>query len=84
MLAAESGLSAGYSIRAFKASTGEPPHRWMLRHRIERSKALLSGTHATLAEVASQCGFADQSHFTRVFKSFAGFSPAAWKRSIRS
>ncbi|GGP24859.1 AraC family transcriptional regulator [Silvimonas amylolytica] len=83
MLAAASGLSVSYFIRAFKASTGEPPHRWMLRHRVERAKDLLSGTEATLAEIAISCGFADQSHFTRVFKTFVGVSPAAWKRSIR-
>ena len=84
MLAAESGLSVSYFIRAFKASTGDPPHRWMLRHRIERSKALLGRTDVSLAEVAVSCGFADQSHFTRVFKSFVGVSPAAWQCSIRS
>ncbi|MCC8402494.1 AraC family transcriptional regulator [Paraburkholderia sp. MMS20-SJTN17] len=83
-LATESGLSVSYFVRAFKASTGDPPHRWMLRHRIERSKALLRRTEASLAEVAASCGFADQSHFARVFKSFVGVSPAAWKRSIRS
>ncbi|GGP18120.1 AraC family transcriptional regulator [Silvimonas iriomotensis] len=83
MLAAASGLSVSYFIRAFKASTGEPPHRWMLRHRVERAKDLLSGTEATLAEIAISCGFADQSHFSRVFKTFVGVSPAVWKRSIR-
>ncbi|MDR3427527.1 AraC family transcriptional regulator [Silvimonas sp.] len=84
MLAAASGLSVSYFIRTFKASTGDPPHRWMLRHRIERAKALLSGTQATLAEISISCGFADQSHFTRVFKSFVGVSPATWRRSILS
>ncbi|WP_233870652.1 AraC family transcriptional regulator [Paraburkholderia adhaesiva] len=82
-LASESGLSVSHFIRAFKASTGDPPHRWMLRHRVERSKALLRRTEMSVAEVAASCGFADQSHFTRVFKSFVGVSPAAWKRSIR-
>ncbi|GGP27074.1 AraC family transcriptional regulator [Silvimonas amylolytica] len=83
MLAEASGLSVSYFIRAFKSCTGEPPHRWMLRHRVERAKELLLGTEATLAEVAVSCGFADQSHFTRVFRNFVGVSPAAWKRTVR-
>ncbi|GGP27075.1 AraC family transcriptional regulator [Silvimonas amylolytica] len=83
MLAEASGLSVRHFIRAFTASTGEAPHRWMLRHRVERAKDLLTGTQATLAEVAISCGFADQSHLTRVFKTFVGVSPAVWKHMVR-
>ncbi len=82
-LAAACGLSISYFVRAFKASTGDPPHRWMLRHRIERAKSLLGETELRLADIAIGCGFADQSHFTRVFKSFVGLSPAAWRRTIK-
>ncbi len=82
-LAADCGLSVSYFVRAFKQSTGDPPYRWMLRHRIERSKPMLVYTEATLAEIAIVCGFADQSHFTRMFKSFVGVTPAAWRRSIK-
>ncbi|GGP21174.1 AraC family transcriptional regulator [Silvimonas iriomotensis] len=83
MLAEANGVSLRYFVRAFKASTGEAPHRWMLRHRVERAKDLLIGTQATLAEVAISCGFADQSHFTRVFRTFVGVSPAVWRRTVR-
>jgi AraC family transcriptional regulator len=83
-LAAACGLSVSYFVRAFKASTGDPPHRWMLRHRIERAKAQLGETEARLADIAIACGFADQSHFTRVFKSFVGLSPAAWRRTVKT
>src|SRR5262249_16930413 len=83
-LASVCGLWVSYFVRAFKMSAGDPPHRWMLRHRVERSKSLLRQTEATLAEVAISCGFADQSHFTRVFKSFVGVTPAAWRRSVRT
>ena len=82
-LAAVCGLSVSHFVRAFKGSTGDPPHRWMLRHRIERSKSLLNHTEGTLAEIAISCGFADQSHFTRVFKSFVGATPGAWRRAVR-
>lgn len=83
-LAAQCGLSVSYFVRAFKATTGDPPHRWLLRYRVERAKPLLAQTQATLAEIAISCGFADQSHFTRVFKSFVGMPPAAWRRVSRA
>jgi AraC-like DNA-binding protein len=38
----------------------------------------------TLAEIAVKCGFAEQSHFTRVFKRLIGVSPGAWQREHRS
>jgi AraC-like DNA-binding protein len=40
----------------------------------------LLDTHASLAEVATECGFADQSHFTRVFTNHEGSSPGKWRR----
>jgi AraC family transcriptional regulator len=79
-LASQCRLSVSYFVRAFKNTTGDPPHRWLLRYRVEQSKSLLAQTEATLAEIAISCGFADQSHFTRVFKSFVGTPPAAWRR----
>jgi AraC-like DNA-binding protein len=83
-LAAHCGLSVSYFVRAFKATTGDSPHRWILRHRIECSKAMLAHGNSSLIEIAAGCGFADQSHFTRMFKSFVGVTPAAWRRSVKS
>ncbi|WEZ85973.1 AraC family transcriptional regulator (plasmid) [Rhizobium sp. 32-5/1] len=83
-LARHCGLSVSYFVRAFKMTTGDPPHRWMLRERVERSKGFLAHADASLAEIAVGCGFADQSHFTRMFKSFVGVTPAAWRRAMKS
>jgi AraC-like DNA-binding protein len=79
-IAAECGLSASHFGRAFRKTTGFPPHRWLLFHRIEISKSLLLDTRRTIAEIADTCGFADQSHFSRVFARFTGATPAAWRR----
>ena len=79
-LASECGLSVRLFARAFRASTGMPPHRWLLRRRVERAKELLGTRVLSLADVAMFCGFADQSHFTRVFTAIAGVSPGAWRR----
>ena len=79
-LAALCGLSRGHFIRAFKQATGMPPHRWLLMQRVKRAKDLLRGTDMSLADVAVACGFADQSHLTRVFSKAFGISPGAWQR----
>jgi AraC-like DNA-binding protein len=79
-LAAECGVSVGHFARLFRESVGEPPHRWMLRQRVERAKMLLHGTSFSLAEVALACGFCDQSHLTRCFRQLLGVSPGIWRR----
>lgn len=79
-LASRCGLSRSYFARAFKASTGLPPHQWLMRHRVERCRQMLEASNESIVEIALRCGFADQSHLTRVFHSLTGASPAAWRR----
>jgi AraC-like DNA-binding protein len=77
------GLTESRFIRAFRASTGAPPHRWLRGFRVERAKELLIGSASSLAQIAYDCGFADQSHFTRVFYDATGITPGAWRRARR-
>jgi AraC family transcriptional regulator len=79
-LAAITGLSQAHFGRAFKASTGVAPHRWLLEARITRAQRLLLDTDFSLAQVAIETGFSEQSHFTRVFRSVVGTPPGAWRR----
>ncbi|HEX2554300.1 MAG TPA: AraC family transcriptional regulator [Microvirga sp.] len=79
-LAATVELSKSHFARGFRESTGSPPHRWLLTARIDRAKSLLLASRLSLAEVALEVGFADQSHFTRTFTKFVGVSPRAWLR----
>ena len=79
-IAAELGLSVSHFSRAFRASTGLPPYRWLLHHRVKTAKRLMSARGLSLSEVAISAGFANQSHFTRVFSAIAGVSPGAWRR----
>lgn len=79
-IAAECRLSVAYFSRAFKSSFGMAPHAWLQEHRIQRSKVLLRRASLPLAEIAAQCGFADQSHFSRVFKRAVGVPPGEWRR----
>jgi AraC-like DNA-binding protein len=76
-------LSQSQFGRAFKASTGVPPHQWLLNARIKKAQELLLSSGSSFAEIALLTGFADQSHFTRVFKHAVGVSPRAWQRSRR-
>lgn len=77
------GLSSNYFARAFKKSVGTPPYRWLLTQRVLRAKSLLRDEDLSLVEIAAGCGFADQSHFTRVFTTVAGASPGAWRKQTR-
>jgi AraC-like DNA-binding protein len=83
-LAAMTGLSQSHFGRAFKASTGMPPHRWQLEARVRRAQRLLVEADMPLAQVALETGFAEQSHFTRVFRRIAGTTPRAWQRERRA
>lgn len=82
-LAALVGLSPSYFNSAFKASTGVTPHQWQVQARVEWVKARLREQASSLSEIATAAGFADQAHMTRVFKQYAGVTPAAWLRGTQ-
>ncbi|UCI17895.1 AraC family transcriptional regulator [Mesorhizobium sp. B2-1-8] len=73
-------LSPSYFALAFRQMMGMAPHQWLMRRRVERAKAMLKTTNAGLAIVSTSCGFFDQSHFSRVFSRFEGYSPREWRR----
>ncbi|QGZ64972.1 helix-turn-helix domain-containing protein [Paraburkholderia acidisoli] len=79
-IAAECKLSPSYFIRAFRGSTGQTPYQWQLAQRIARAQHLLTRSAYSLVEVASVCGFTDQTHFTRVFSKAVGVAPGAWRK----
>ena len=80
-VAAECDLSVSHFAHAFRRTFGRPPHRWLAERRIDAVKNLLLSSRLTLAEVASKCGFADQSALSRSFKRVLGESPGEWRRS---
>ncbi len=75
-----SAASVSSLTRGFKASLGVSPHNWLLNRRIALAQRLIYVSDTPLSEVAASCGFADQSHLTRVFVRKVGSSPAAWRR----
>jgi AraC family transcriptional regulator len=80
-LAAEAGLGVRQFCRAFRASTGASPHQYVLERRIQRAKKLIAAG-GVLADVALQCGFADQSQLTRSFSRRVGLTPGAFRREL--
>src|SRR5258707_11543844 len=79
-LARQCGLSVSHFARAFRQSFGTPPHHYLVLQRVERAKAILSGSTRALAEVAQQAGFSDQASFSRTFKAVVGTTPGQWRR----
>jgi AraC-like DNA-binding protein len=79
-LEAEIGLSRFYLVRRFRAEVGMPPHAFQLAMRLDRARVLIAEGMA-LADVASRCGFTDQSHLTRHFRRATGVAPGAYARS---
>jgi AraC-like DNA-binding protein len=79
-LAAVARLSPFHFSRAFRATTGVPPHRYQMRLRIERAKALLESSEKSIGEVAADVGYANQSYFARLFQAEVGTTPARYRR----
>jgi len=78
-LADIAGMSPHYFCQLFKQSTGCTAHQYVLRQRIERAKNYLRDPNITLAVVSTATGFADQSHFTKVFRRWVGVTPANFR-----
>ncbi|MDE1147109.1 MAG: AraC family transcriptional regulator [Azospirillaceae bacterium] len=80
-IATQCGLSPSYFSRAFRNNTGRPPHRWLTERRIEQAKLALAADNEELSQIAGRLGFSDTSHFSRVFSSLTGLTPAVWRRN---
>lgn len=76
----EIGLSRFYLVRRFRAEVGMPPHAYQLAIRLDRARVMIA-SGVPLSDVASRCGFTDQSHLTRHFRRAIGVAPGAYARS---
>lgn len=73
-------LSVSHFARAFKKTFRTPPYRWLIDRRVDRARHLMTNSRLTLADIAAQCGFADQSALNRSFKRIHGVTPGMWRR----
>ena len=77
-LATSVQMSPHYFSRLFKATTGITPHQYVIRCRIEKAKYLLKQGKLSIAEIAKEVGFVDQSHLHRHFKRLVGITPKSY------
>ena len=76
------GLSTAHFGRMFRKSTGETPHQFVLRQKIERAKAMLRAPNARVLDVAVACGFKTQQHFAQVFRDVCRVSPTEYRQDF--
>lgn len=81
-MAQVAGLSPAYFSRAFKKTTGKAPYQWQLHARVEHSFEQLRRGELPLDAVAEEAGFADASHYARVFRRHVGVAPGQWRRQF--
>ncbi len=79
-LAALTHLSERQFTRLFRKLLGEPPMRYLIRQRIQAACQELIATDHPAGAIALDCGFYDQSAFTRAFRAQTGHTPAAYRR----
>lgn len=83
LLASVAGLSPHHFNGAFKAMTGDPPIKFVLRKRVERAKNILVTTDRPIAEIAYEVGFPSHSHLSTHFKREVGIQPSRFRSDWR-
>lgn len=78
-MAAQADLSASHFSRLFKQTIGQSPYQFLMSYRIEQAKKMLDNPNALMIDIAMDCGFSDQAHFSRVFKKIEGITPKKYR-----
>ena len=79
-LAAEAGMSVSKFQRMFMKIIGVRPGRYIIQQRLNAACRLLESSDLGIYDIALATGFCDQSHFTKIFKSWRGMAPGAYRR----
>lgn len=78
-LAAVANMSESHFRRSFKQSIGVAPQEFITQQRLRKAAKLLIQSDMSIAKVALDCGFGDQSHFSRQFGKFFGETPRQYR-----
>jgi AraC family transcriptional regulator len=79
-LATLTGTSESHFSRSFKRSVGIAPYQYLMQQRVERAKQLLKQQTISISDIALDCGFANQTHLTKVFRQMTGMTPKAYQK----
>lgn len=82
-LAAVAEVSTAHFRRLFQLAMGMPPHRYIMSTRLEQGRKWLSMSSMPIAQIAQECGFSSQSHFTACFRAAHAVTPAAFRARLR-
>lgn len=72
--------SSSHLAREFRTHVGVPPHRYLIKLRVDKARDLLETSDLPIAEIAFECGFTHQEHLTRHFRRLCKSTPAAHRR----
>jgi AraC family transcriptional regulator len=73
-------MSESHFSRSFKQSVGITPYQYLMQQRVERAKQLLKQQAISISNIALDCGFANQTHLTKVFRQMTGVTPKAYQK----
>lgn len=82
-LAAVAGISPSHFSKIFRSVIGQGPMQFVTSYRLEQAKKRLIRPDLPMVDIALGCGFADQAHFSRVFKQVEGITPRAYRAGLR-
>jgi AraC family transcriptional regulator len=66
----------------FKRSTGVSPYQYIIKCRLEKAKRLLADKNLSIADIAIQCGFANQSHLSKTFRQHLAMTPKTYRNTL--
>jgi AraC family transcriptional regulator len=81
-LAREAGVHPVHLARAFRKFEKRTPGEYQQHLQIRAACELLGKPEWPLADIAAECGFADQSHFTRTFRRMAATTPLRFRQAV--